>query len=92
MIPMVWRALELTDWMWGDHDKLEVIIIPRHLKELTCLSWEPFKKRGEREVRKEGDLWETIMYLIFFGVDGKMTRGNPQWNKIDVGLNSGHWS
>ena len=56
MVAMVWRALEQTDWMWGDHDKLEVIIIPRYLKELTRPSWEPFKKRGETEVRKEGDL------------------------------------
>ena len=26
----------------------------------------------------------------FFGVDGEMMRGNPQRNKIGVGLNSGH--
>ena len=64
MIPMVWQALEWTDWMWGDHDKLEVIIIPRYLKDLTCSSWEPFTKRGAREVRKEGDLWEIITYFV----------------------------
>ena len=52
-----------------------MIIIPRYLKDLTYSSWEPFKKRGRREVRKEGDLRETIMYC-FFRVDGKMTRSN----------------
>ena len=44
------------------------------------------------EVRKEGDLWERQSCIWFFGVDGEMIRGNPQWNKIDVRLNSGHWS
>ena len=59
-------SLEQKNCMWGDHDKLEVIIIPRYLKELTCSSWEPFKKRGGREVRKQGDLRETIMYFVYW--------------------------
>ena len=58
-------SLEWTDWIWEDHDKLEVIITPRYLKELTCSSWEPSKKREEREVEKEEDLSEMIMYLVF---------------------------
>ena len=87
---MVWWALEQTDWMWEDHDKLEVIITPRYLNELTLSSWEPSRKeeRGSK-VGKEGDLLEMIMYLIF-RVDGEMKRGNPWCNENDVGLNSGH--
>ena len=56
--PNVWKALDKTDWMWEDHDKWEVIITPRYLNGSTCSNWEPFKKKREREVEKEGDLCE----------------------------------
>ena len=87
---MVWRALEQTDWMWQDHDKLDVILTQRYLNELTHSSWEPFKKkeRGRLKRRETYVRWSSV----FFGVDGEMTDANPQCNEIDVGLNSGEWS
>ena len=88
MIPIVWRALEQTDWMWVDHDKLEVIIRPRYFEWIDTFKLRTFKKRGERVVEKEEDLCEMIMYLFFIGVDGEMMRANPWCNEIDVGLNS----
>ena len=37
------------------HDKLEEIITSTYLNELTCSSWEPFKKRGDSVAEKEED-------------------------------------
>ena len=52
MILKVWQALEWTDWMLEDHDKLEVKITPRYWNDLTCSSWESFKKKEKGRLEK----------------------------------------
>ena len=67
--------------MWEDNDKLEVIITPRYLNELTWLSWEVFKEKGKREIEKEGDLREICFFLELM----VRWQGLIPWsNEIDV--------
>ena len=41
---------------------------------------------------KKGRLAWNDHVLTFIGVDSEITRANPWYNEIDVGLNIGHWS
>ena len=61
---MVCRALELTDWIWEEHDRLEVVITPKYLNELTCLSWEPFKKRRERGSLEKKETYDHVFVFL----------------------------
>ena len=52
------------EWMWQDHERFEVMVIPRYLKlETNAVKRWIIEKRRGRDWRKVEGLCDTIIYL-----------------------------
>ena len=65
---ILWVLIEITDWMWSDHERFKVIVALKYLNEWTCSSNWSFILSEGRQDENWDDFLVIIIYLLLLNV------------------------